>query len=172
MVVCHVLLPFLLALSADCPAQRFVIDSLVQRLGSRSYHEREAASAALEAVGEAALPALRHAQSRSDDAEIRRRAGSLVQMFEECMEEKQFQATRKQVEAITNSSISGEQKGCRLIRVIRPGMSMYRVRQMLGNGEEAVVWGGGTIAVYRGYRLAIMYHGEVVQEATRVDGSW
>jgi hypothetical protein len=48
----------------------------VRRLGSDSFEQREAAGAALDRLGEAALPALRQAL-RSDDPEVRRRAGEV-----------------------------------------------------------------------------------------------
>ena len=52
-------------------------ERLVQQLGASKHAEREAASKALEALGVAALPALREA-AKSSDAEIRRRAGVLI----------------------------------------------------------------------------------------------
>jgi hypothetical protein len=54
---------------------------LVSRLGSARYAEREAAAAALEAMGVAALPALREA-SESKDAEARSRAAGLIAKIE------------------------------------------------------------------------------------------
>jgi hypothetical protein len=53
------------------------IERLVKRLGSDSFEEREAASKALERVGEPALPALRQAIG-SEDAEVRRRARDVL----------------------------------------------------------------------------------------------
>src|SRR5213594_4001680 len=49
------------------------IARLVIQLGSSRFVERQAASHALDAIGESALPALRMA-ARSDDAEVSRRA--------------------------------------------------------------------------------------------------
>jgi hypothetical protein len=49
---------------------------LVARLGSEDFREREAAAAALEKAGAAALPALREG-ARSSDPEVRQRAGEL-----------------------------------------------------------------------------------------------
>ena len=54
------------------------IDHLVRRLGSDNFSEREAASNALDAIGEPAWDALRRAQ-QNDDAEIRRRAAGIMQ---------------------------------------------------------------------------------------------
>src|SRR5262249_16052893 len=52
---------------ADAPPDAAKIRRLVEQLGSPSFAEREAASAALEAAGEPALPALAKA-AESDDA--------------------------------------------------------------------------------------------------------
>jgi hypothetical protein len=54
------------------------IERLVRYLGSDQFSEREAATKALDALGEAALPALRKA-TRGDDPEVRRRAARLVE---------------------------------------------------------------------------------------------
>jgi hypothetical protein len=54
---------------------------LVKQLGSDDYAEREAASSALDKLGEAALPLLR-AATRNEDAEVRRRASELVRGIE------------------------------------------------------------------------------------------
>jgi hypothetical protein len=54
---------------------------MVRQLGSEVFREREAASRALEALGEAALPALREAV-HSTDLEVRRRAVELVRDIE------------------------------------------------------------------------------------------
>jgi hypothetical protein len=56
-------------------AERIAV--LVEQLGSR-----DAASRGLEALGEQAIPALRHARSTSDDAEVCRRAGILLDQAE------------------------------------------------------------------------------------------
>jgi hypothetical protein len=55
--------------------------TLVARLGSARYAEREAAEAALERLGRAALPALR-ASRDSRDPEVRSRAAALIQRIE------------------------------------------------------------------------------------------
>ena len=52
-------------------------ERLVQRLGSPRFAEREAAFKALDALGPAALSALRNA-AKSNDAEVRQRAGELL----------------------------------------------------------------------------------------------
>jgi uncharacterized protein (TIGR03067 family) len=54
------------------------IRRLIERLGSRKFKEREAASRALEKIGEKALPALRNAAREHRDAEVRRRAQAAV----------------------------------------------------------------------------------------------
>jgi hypothetical protein len=58
------------------------IRQLVQRLGAPTYAEREKAQKALEAIGEAALPALKEAAQKSEDQEVRRRAADLARIIE------------------------------------------------------------------------------------------
>jgi uncharacterized protein (TIGR03067 family) len=55
------------------------ITRLIQQLGSRKFREREAATKALERVGVPALEALRRAAKDDADAEVRRRAGQIVE---------------------------------------------------------------------------------------------
>src|SRR5262245_57829339 len=54
------------------------IAALVRQLGDDRYSRREAASKALEALGEKALPEVVEAAAASKDLEVRRRAGLLV----------------------------------------------------------------------------------------------
>jgi hypothetical protein len=58
------------------------IEKLITQLGNRNFAAREAASKTLEDMGLEALPALRKAASAAADAEVRRRAGDLVQTIE------------------------------------------------------------------------------------------
>src|SRR5262249_26245961 len=58
------------------------IERLIKQLGSDNFAEREAASKALEAIGEPALEALKKAATESVDAEVRRRAKQMVQSVE------------------------------------------------------------------------------------------
>ena len=62
------------AKTAALPKTPAKIDRLIKQLGSDKFEEREAASKALEAIGEPARDALRKAESGSDDPEVRRRA--------------------------------------------------------------------------------------------------
>jgi sulfatase modifying factor 1 len=64
-------------LAAETEAER--IDRLIRQLGSDSFAQREEAGKALEAVGTPALDALRKAAAGSEDLEVRRRAGRLVE---------------------------------------------------------------------------------------------
>jgi WD40 repeat protein len=59
------------------------IDRLIRQLGSPKFRERENATKTLKAIGEPALQALREAATNSDDAEICRRAASLVSLIED-----------------------------------------------------------------------------------------
>jgi len=62
----------------DAPALPEV-ETLIQQLGNRDFRQRDAASRALSALGEPALPALRRAAMTSEDTEVRRRAAALLQ---------------------------------------------------------------------------------------------
>jgi hypothetical protein len=154
MLLVHLLLSLVLPLWVSTPAPRAVIEGLVQQLGSPSYRQREAATMALEVIGEPALAALRQAANGSTDAEIRRRASMLAQPLEERREE-------RVVEAIKSSRLHPEEKGRRLVAVIRPGMSMNRVARLLG--RHCYIHGncsGGTVDwhnIYAQYGLEIGY---------------
>jgi len=58
--------------AADNDAEK--IDKLIQRMGSKDFSEREAASRELEKIGKPALSALRKAAKEQKSEEIRRRA--------------------------------------------------------------------------------------------------
>lgn len=73
------------ALAAPIPPANLTPDQLAVRLGADSFADREAATKALEALGSAALPALRKAVT-SDDPETRRRAIALLEKIERTAE--------------------------------------------------------------------------------------
>lgn len=77
-------LPILLVLAlpawSEPPAAE--VQRLIRQLGSNSFAEREAASKALDAIGEPALEALRKASQTSDEVEVRRRAKQVVESVE------------------------------------------------------------------------------------------
>jgi hypothetical protein len=60
----------------ETEAQR--IARLIQQLGDDEFEKREAASQALEAIGEPARAALRKAAASSDDAEVQKRAEKVI----------------------------------------------------------------------------------------------
>jgi uncharacterized protein (TIGR03067 family) len=60
------------------PPSAVEIDRLVKQLGADEFAQREAASKALEALGERALPALREAAKESEDAEVKQRLDAVV----------------------------------------------------------------------------------------------
>src|SRR3954470_22959735 len=68
----------LLAGPAESPADTPEITRWVRQLGDENFQRRDAASRALERIGEPALPALQRAADSSGDLEVRRRAGELV----------------------------------------------------------------------------------------------
>jgi hypothetical protein len=121
----YLLTACLLLVYADLPGSAVPIEQLVCQLGSEVFHEREAATRALEALGAPALGALRQAATENDDAEIRHRAARLVDVLDQRL-------LRKQVEAIENSSLSPEEKTRRLATFLSPGMSMKRIERGLG----------------------------------------
>jgi WD40 repeat protein len=63
---------------AKSPAE---IERLIKQLGSDDFNEREAASKALEAIGEPALSALRKTAAGAGDAEVRERAEKSVKVL-------------------------------------------------------------------------------------------
>jgi WD40 repeat protein len=62
--------------------ERDEIGSRITQLGSPKFGEREAATAALDALGTKALAALRKAADSHSDAEVRRRARALAELIE------------------------------------------------------------------------------------------
>jgi hypothetical protein len=80
------LLGLVALLIVPAPAEEKVdagkIDGLIEKLGSPAFTDREKATQALDAIGEPALEALRKA-AKSSDAEIRKRATTLVDRIEQ-----------------------------------------------------------------------------------------
>lgn len=74
-------------------SQAAKVEQLIAQLGSRKFPEREAASTALEAMGELALDALRRAAKSGEDAETRRRAKRLVCLIEHRVDYEKLQGT-------------------------------------------------------------------------------
>jgi hypothetical protein len=74
------MVPFIFSslLTITSSLQPLEIEKLIQQLGSPRFAEREAATKRLEAIGEPAVDALRKAVASNPDAEIRRRASSLL----------------------------------------------------------------------------------------------
>jgi hypothetical protein len=66
---------------APPPAAAPTVPELVAKLGSEDFREREAAAAALEKAGAAAIPVLRDAQA-SENPEVRQRAAAIVRRLQ------------------------------------------------------------------------------------------
>lgn len=66
-------------------ADNLQVHRLIEQLGSALYRDREQATEALAGIGAPALEALRQAAA-SEDAEVRRRAGALVEKIEKAVE--------------------------------------------------------------------------------------
>jgi hypothetical protein len=83
-----------LALAAPAVSADASLARLIAQLGSDRYEEREVATRDLDALGSAALEALRRATT-DDDAEVRRRARGLIATIEKRLEAARLLAPRK-----------------------------------------------------------------------------
>jgi hypothetical protein len=88
------LLVFRPGLSIGDDGEAESLHRLVFRLGSARHAEREAAARLLDARGVEALPALRQAR-QSQDAEVRRRAGQLIERIEKRIQAAQLLAGKR-----------------------------------------------------------------------------
>jgi hypothetical protein len=75
------------ARSSNEPPDRAQIECLIRQLGSRAFHERQAASRQLEKIGPPALEALRAAATGSTDAEVRNRAAHVTAVIENSLDQ-------------------------------------------------------------------------------------
>jgi hypothetical protein len=122
-VTCASLL--LTSVVTTAPPSTADIPGLIQQLGSERFREREAATRALDKVGEPALERLRKAAKDNADAEVRRRAGALVERLE-------HRLTLALAEHIIGSTLSSAEKGRKLKGFIKCGMARKQVRAILG----------------------------------------
>lgn len=120
----HVTLLLLLVVPAVAEPEA---SRLVRQLGSSSYAEREAATIALRALGEQAIPALKLALA-SPDPEVKRRVSGLLKPLE-------AKVRRRTIDEIKQSKLTPVEKGRRLKAFITRGMSKRTVKGMLGNGK-------------------------------------
>src|SRR5262249_29753033 len=132
------------------------IDRLIEQLGSPVYAERQTASRALERVGEPALEPLQTASEEAGDAEIRRRAERLVQPIEPCVREARARAIRE-------SQLTPEQKGRKLKRLVKEGMTHEEVYGLLGMPGGMASSSRWSVVFYTRYRITISFdlHGKV-----------
>jgi hypothetical protein len=79
---------FLFSLWSFAQTDEQTLERLIQQLGRNRFFEREAATKALNAMGEPALGALRRAAQSSNDAETRRRARDLIFTIEKRIAER------------------------------------------------------------------------------------
>jgi hypothetical protein len=94
LIVAGLALMIALPSPADEPPGKEKIDKLIQQMGSGSFSEREKATKELEAIGLPALKGLRQA-ARSDDTEVRKRAGDLLLKIERRAESQRVLAPRR-----------------------------------------------------------------------------
>jgi hypothetical protein len=99
---------------------------LVAQLGSAEYAEREAATEALAAIGEVALPALRKAAA-SPDMEVRMRAGRLLAQIERQAEQARILAPRRVHLAYKNVAVA------EAVADLRAKSGYHVVLHVLGN---------------------------------------
>jgi hypothetical protein len=134
----------------DAAAEAALAARLIEQLGSPVYAEREAATQALDRLGEPALELLRKASEESGDAEIRRRAERLVATIE-------LRGVRERAIAIRGSRSSPEEKGRKLKVMVKLGMSTAEVRDLLGMPSRAAKSGDSWVASYLTYCLSVRY---------------
>jgi WD40 repeat protein len=115
-----VLLALCVSLQGADPVKKPDIPTLVKQLGADSYTDRQAATAALEKAGPAALDALRKAM-KSGDLEMRRRAERIVDAIEKTVyrELRKFEAHSGSVNCVCFSpdgkrALSGDHRAVRL----------------------------------------------------------
>jgi WD40 repeat protein len=136
------------------------LDQLIQQLGSPKFAEREAATKALEAIGEPAIDALRRAAATSEDAEVRRRARQLIKVIEDriCVEVRRFEGHTGEVACVAFSpdgkrALSGgqaENAGVHSIRASREKQEDNTVRLWdVDTGKELRCFKGHTSFVVR-----------------------
>jgi hypothetical protein len=139
-----------LAKADSSPPTAAEIDKLIQQLGSRRFKEREAASKALDKVGKPALEALRRAARDDADAEVRRRAGVLVERMDQRL-------APVLARRILDSDLSLVEKARRLRRFIKTWMARDQVRAIFGQPNFCAADMGHYEEPYDQFRLCIDY---------------
>jgi uncharacterized protein (TIGR03067 family) len=121
------------------------IAQLIKQLGDDEFKKREAASKALEAIGEPALPALRKAIASSSDLEVRRRASELVRVFSRRL---LAIAARKEIARLQGYwySISTEANGVRQTGVNKADRHIFTGNRWVVKDGKRIVQ-AGTIEV-------------------------
>jgi hypothetical protein len=133
------------------------VDRLIRQLGSERFREREAASRALNGLGEPALAALRRAAAGGNDLEIQHRAGKLVRSIE-----------GRVLAEVKESKLGFRDKYRRMSKVIEPGMSGEWVRQQLGEGKGGVSEHPQDFECFPAYGIVVWYDGVQRTKVTRV----
>jgi hypothetical protein len=109
------------------------IHRLIRQLGNDSFQQREAASKALDKLGEQILPFLEKARL-NPDPEVRHRVVKLINAIEAEVERKKFEPVKRRIEAIKASRLSGEEKGRKLREFISLHMTEQQVEKRFGKG--------------------------------------
>jgi hypothetical protein len=126
------------------------INRLIEQLGSEVYAEREAATKALDRLGEPSLEHLHRASEKTDDVEIRRRTEGLLKTIEPRVVVERALAIRK-------SQLSPEEKGRMLRPLIQVGMTGEEVSRILGWPIPAILSAGTSVFRYPECDLSVSY---------------
>jgi hypothetical protein len=127
-----------------------LIAQLIEQLGSPVYVEREAASRALDRLGEPALESLQRVSEEYEDAEIVRRAKRLVTNIEPRVIEARALAIRR-------SQLSPEEKGRKLKEMVKEGMTNKEVYRLLGLPSGLAGTNHRSVAFYDAYGFTIEF---------------
>jgi hypothetical protein len=132
----------------------------IKQLGSKKFHEREAAARELQRLGRVALPALRQASTKAADPEVRRRAAKLLEAIA-------GKGTVGAIAAIKESKLSRRAKGRKLCAFLAPGTERSRVYEWLGPPASYLCFDFSTDEFYPDYDLTVNYDRDgVVQSVT------
>jgi hypothetical protein len=126
-------------------------EQLITQLRSKDFRAREAASRALQAQGKAAVPALREAARIANDAEVRRRIESLLEVLDK------ERLRDERVAAIVRSRLLPRDKGARLCPLLSGGKEREAVGRLLGPADTLLHFDAFTEEIYPAYCLTVRY---------------
>jgi HEAT repeat protein len=118
------------------------IDRLIQQLGSPRFAERQAATKRLEAIGEPAALALRKAATTTPDAEVRRRAESLLAGMKQKDGIPEGKNVAEWVKLLGDNDSRARQKAVEALRQLGSGArtALPALEKAMQDKEPAVRW--------------------------------